>query len=58
MNGISQTNGAGVDHIVEVGGEDTLLKSLNAVKFGGTIHLVGIIASVRPPLRAKKVELT
>ncbi|KAF9045311.1 alcohol dehydrogenase superfamily protein [Panaeolus papilionaceus] len=40
------TNGAGVDHIVEVGGEDTLLKSLNAVKFGGTIHLVGIIASV------------
>ncbi|PPQ66429.1 hypothetical protein CVT24_007195 [Panaeolus cyanescens] len=40
------TNGEGVDHVIEVGGEDTLLKSLNAVKFGGTIHIVGILASV------------
>lgn len=35
----------GVDHIVEVGGAGTLQKSLNAVKMGGHIAVIGVLAS-------------
>jgi NADPH:quinone reductase-like Zn-dependent oxidoreductase len=33
--------GEGVDHVVEVGGAETLAQSLRAVRFGGTISLIG-----------------
>ena len=36
--------GDGVDHIVEVGGEGTLPQSLRAVRPGGTISLIGVLA--------------
>lgn len=36
--------GAGVDHIVEVGGQGTLPESLRAVRTGGTISLIGVLA--------------
>ncbi|SFQ77536.1 NADPH:quinone reductase [Flavobacterium akiainvivens] len=39
------TNGAGVDHIIEVGGTGTLDRSLNAIKTGGHIALIGILAA-------------
>ncbi len=35
----------GVDHIVEVGGAGTLQKSLNSVKMGGHIAVIGVLAS-------------
>lgn len=35
------TERVGVDHVVEVGGRDTLQKSLRALAFGGRIHLIG-----------------
>ncbi|KAI0632994.1 NAD-P-binding protein [Trametes polyzona] len=38
------TNGRGVDHIVEVGGPGTLIKSANAIRYGGTISLIGFVA--------------
>jgi NADPH:quinone reductase-like Zn-dependent oxidoreductase len=38
------TNGVGVDHVVEVGGSDTLPKSLRAVRMGGTISVIGILS--------------
>ncbi|KAH6912124.1 alcohol dehydrogenase superfamily protein [Coprinopsis sp. MPI-PUGE-AT-0042] len=38
------TNGRGVDHIIEVGGAATLPKSVNSVRIGGYIHLIGFIA--------------
>jgi NADPH:quinone reductase-like Zn-dependent oxidoreductase len=38
------TNRAGVDYVVEVGGAGTLQKSLNAVKMGGTVCLIGVLA--------------
>jgi NADPH:quinone reductase-like Zn-dependent oxidoreductase len=38
------TNKEGVDHIVEVGGAGTLNKSINAVRIGGTIGLIGVLA--------------
>ena len=36
--------GEGVDHIVEVGGEQTLNQSLRAIRIGGTISLIGVLS--------------
>ncbi|MGH8012693.1 MAG: zinc-dependent alcohol dehydrogenase family protein [Candidatus Binataceae bacterium] len=38
------TGGLGVDHIVEIGGAGTLPRSINAVKTGGVVSLIGILA--------------
>lgn len=38
------TSRRGVDHIVEVGGAGTMQKSLSAVKMGGHIAVIGILA--------------
>ncbi|WP_075880963.1 zinc-dependent alcohol dehydrogenase family protein [Vreelandella massiliensis] len=37
------TNGEGVDHVIEVGGPGTLPQSIDAVKIGGHIALIGIL---------------
>ena len=39
------TGGAGVDHVVEVGGAGTLAKSIESTKIGGNIYLIGILAN-------------
>ncbi len=41
---LKQTEGAGVDHILEVGGAGTLEKSMNAVRQGGSIYVIGALA--------------
>jgi NADPH:quinone reductase-like Zn-dependent oxidoreductase len=38
------TDGIGVDHIVEVGGAGTLGQSLQAIRIGGEISLIGVLA--------------
>jgi NADPH:quinone reductase-like Zn-dependent oxidoreductase len=38
------TNNVGVDHIVEVGGAGTLGRSIRAVRVGGTISVIGVLA--------------
>lgn len=38
------TEKRGVDHVVEVGGAGTLQKSLNAVKMGGHIAVIGVLS--------------
>jgi NADPH:quinone reductase-like Zn-dependent oxidoreductase len=38
------TNRIGVDHVVEVGGAGTLSKSLNAVRIGGHVAVIGVLA--------------
>jgi NADPH:quinone reductase-like Zn-dependent oxidoreductase len=38
------TGGEGVDHVVEVGGVGTLAQSLRAVRLGGTVSLIGVLA--------------
>ena len=38
------TAGNGVDHIIEVGGQGTLPESLRAVRPGGTISMIGVLA--------------
>jgi NADPH:quinone reductase-like Zn-dependent oxidoreductase len=40
----SQTNGVGVDLVVEVGGAGTLEQSVKAVRAGGRIALIGVLA--------------
>lgn len=41
VNGI---NGQGVDHVVEVGGAGTLMQSLDAIKRGGQVSLIGVLS--------------
>jgi NADPH:quinone reductase-like Zn-dependent oxidoreductase len=38
------TGGLGVDHVLEVGGAGTLPQSLRAVRMGGRISLIGVLA--------------
>jgi len=40
------TQGEGVDQVVEVGGPATLSQSLEAVKLGGKISLIGVVAGL------------
>src|SRR5262245_24571961 len=40
---IELTKGIGVDHIVEVGGPGTLARSMNAVRVGGRISVIGFL---------------
>jgi NADPH:quinone reductase-like Zn-dependent oxidoreductase len=47
------TGGRGEDHVVEVGGAGTLQQSIRAVRPGGTISLIGVLAG-----GAAKVNLT
>lgn len=37
------TNGRGVDQIIEVGGPDTLVQSIDAIRIGGIISLIGVL---------------
>lgn len=41
---LALTGGVGADHVVEVGGAGTLEKSMNAVRPGGTISVIGAVA--------------
>lgn len=40
------TGGEGVDHIVEVGGAGTLEQSLEAIRLGGEISVIGVLSGV------------
>ena len=42
---LALTNKNGVDHIVEVGGAGTIAKSVNAVRIGGHIAVIGVLSS-------------
>lgn len=43
---LRRTGGLGVDHIIEVGGAGTLASSLQAIKPGGTISLIGLLTGL------------
>jgi NADPH:quinone reductase-like Zn-dependent oxidoreductase len=40
---VRKITGAGADHVVEVGGSGTLMKSLRAVRMGGTVSVIGAL---------------
>ena len=43
---LALTGGQGADHAVEVGGPGTLNRTLEAVRFGGTIALMGVLTGL------------
>ncbi|MEW6443543.1 MAG: NAD(P)-dependent alcohol dehydrogenase [bacterium] len=47
------TGGVGVDHVIELGGAGTLQESLQAVRLGGQISLIGVLAGP-----AKELNIT
>ena len=47
---LALTHGRGIDHVVEVGGAGTLQQSLRAVRTGGRISLIGVLAGARHDL--------
>jgi NADPH:quinone reductase-like Zn-dependent oxidoreductase len=47
---MDQTGGEGVDLVVEVGGVGTLARSLRALRMGGAIAQVGVLAESKEPL--------
>lgn len=40
---LSQTGGIGVDKVIEIGGPETLNRSIKATRFGGHIALIGVL---------------
>jgi len=44
------TGGVGADHVVELGGAETLNQSLRAVRGGGTISLIGVLSGAMAEL--------
>jgi len=40
---LAQTDGLGVDRVIEIGGPETLNRSLKATRFGGHIALIGVL---------------
>lgn len=44
------TDGSGVDHVIEVGGADTLEQSMVATRLGGHISVIGILTGVSSPV--------
>ena len=56
------TNGLGVDQVIEVGGTGTLAKSLESVRSGGLVSLIGLLTGFNDPIDTspilfKKVRL-
>ncbi len=49
------TGGEGVDHVVEVGGADTLARSLNAVRMEGGVYVIGVLSGVQAALPVTSV---
>jgi len=43
---LEQTGGIGVDKVIEIGGPDTLNRSIKATRFGGHISLIGVLTGV------------
>ena len=54
---LKQTGGAGVDHVLEVGGAGPMERSMNAVQPGGSIYVIGALAgpgSINPRMINRK----
>jgi NADPH:quinone reductase-like Zn-dependent oxidoreductase len=47
---LEQTDGEGVDLVVEVGGSKTLARSLKAIRIGGTVAQIGVLSGAAEPL--------
>ena len=49
------TNGEGVDHVIEVGGSDTMPRSLKAVRMQGVISMIGVLSGAEPTVSPRHI---
>lgn len=52
------TGGVGVDHLVEVGGADTLQQSIDALRIGGFIAVIGVLAGTAAPVNVLPILMS
>ena len=52
---IRLTGGAGVDHVVEVGGHDTFEKSLRALAMNGTVSVIGGVSGFSTAVQLRDI---
>ena len=52
---VAQTGGLGVDRVVEIGGSDTLNRSLKATRFGGHIALIGVLTGISGEIQTVQI---
>ena len=51
------TGGRGVDHVVDIGGAETLKQSMRALKPGGTITMIGVVTGPKAELNVPIVAM-
>jgi NADPH:quinone reductase-like Zn-dependent oxidoreductase len=49
------TSSRGVDHVIEVGGSDTMPRSLRAVRPQGAISVIGVLSGVEPSVSPREI---
>ena len=49
------TGGQGVDHVIEIGGAETLVQSIEAVRPGGCIAVIGVVSGVSSQIDLRRV---
>lgn len=52
---LEQTGGIGVDHVVEIGGPETLNRSIQATRFGGHIALIGVLTGTSGEIQTVQI---
>lgn len=52
---LAQTGGTGVDKVVEVGGPETLNRSIKAVRFGGHVALIGVLTGISGDIQTVQI---
>lgn len=52
---VKQTGGRGVDKVVEIGGAETLTRSLKATRFGGHVGLIGVLTGTAAEVQTVQI---
>lgn len=52
---MDRTDGRGVDKVIEIGGPDTLNRSLKATRFGGHVALIGVLTGVSGDIQTVQI---
>lgn len=52
---IAQSGGLGVDRVIEIGGPDTLNRSIKATRFGGHIALIGVLTGTSGEIQTVQI---
>lgn len=52
---LTLTGGAGVDHVIEVGGAATLEQSVTAARTGGHVAIIGVLSGADSPFNVRQI---